>query len=219
MALTDLETQILEEVREDLTTAENWDGTLDLREAIADGIDEASMFGKYFVEKTLISLIADVAFYSVSLEGHYPLSIIGARLLEQDRELEATTLTGLSNNSDNWLISRGAPYKYVPLSNDTLIVWPCYDSDGGVIELDVICTPEHYSDDKDWVSIGEELEQALVSYGKYSLLMQTGGQEEVALKEYENYLRLIKATHRLSHHRRAVNRYRFLERGEERARI
>jgi len=211
---TDIETQILREVGEDLTTPFKWDGEGELREAIADGLDEACMVGEYFTQGLTLGMEANVAFYELSAVGFYPLYIKRAFLREQERELDSTSLVSIMTRDKQWQISRGAPREYVQLSPSLIMLYPCYSSDGGALELDVVGTQKHYDDDSEWLTLREELENALIHYGKYYLFMRSGGRVELALAEYQEYLRGVGAHQQLKHHKQALRQYRYQSRGE-----
>jgi len=212
--LTDLEQQILEEIHEDLTTAEVWDGDDELREALGDAIDECCFFTNLFTDKVMVPLKEDVMFYSLSATNSYPLFIRRAYLREQERELDCASLISIVRRDANFMLGRGAPREYVPLSPSVLMVYPCYSSDGGIIELDVVATPKHYSLASNFITTREELEDALVHYGKYYLLLRAGGMDTMAMGEYERYLKAIGAQQEFKHHNRALARYRYKQQGE-----
>lgn len=212
--LTDVETQVLYEVGENLTTAEVWDGDDELRDALADALDEAAMAGDYFVQKISIGLKEDVAIYSIAADGFYPFFVKRAYLREQTREIECETIRGLKNRDERFLLSQGAPWLYVPLDCETVLVSPYYGADGGVLELDCVGTLSPYATANEFVSIGESLEEALVSYGKYFLLMRAGSRIEEALQEFEQYLQTLSLHQEFKHHRRSLYHYRFKAYGE-----
>ena len=211
-SLTDLELQILNEVSENLTTADNWSGDDELREAIGDAIDEAAMVGEYYTQKILIPLKADVMFYSLTAQNFYPLWVKSVRLIEENRFLDTESLLLFGDNAKSWMISRGSPQSYVPYAPNILIVFPCYASDGGVIEVECVGTPAHYDNEAGYVTLREELEEALIHYGKYHLLSRSAQSERMALMEYQKYLKSIGAHLNFKHHNKALARYIYSER-------
>lgn len=212
--LTALEQVILEEIDEDLTTAEVWDGTGELREALSDAIDEACFFADLFEDRISIGLKADTMFYSLASVSSYPLFAKRAYLREQEREIDCSSLVSISKRDPYFMLARSAPREYVPLSPALIMVYPCYSSDGGVVELDVIACPKHYSEAANFLTLREELEQALVCYGKYYLMMRAGGMDKMALGEYEEYLKAIGALQEFKHHHRAMAQFRYKAMGE-----
>ena len=210
-SLTDLELQILNEVSENLTTAENWSGDDELREAIGDAIDEAAMVGEYYTQKMLIPLKANVMFYSLGAQNFYPLWIKSVRLVEENRFLDTESLLLFGDRAKSWMISRGSPQSYVPYSPKIIILFPCYASDGGVVEVEVVGTPAHYDNDSGYITLREELEEALIHYGKYHLLSRSAQGERMALMEYQKYLKSIGAHLNFKHHNKALARYIYSE--------
>lgn len=212
--LTALEEIILEEIDENLTTAEVWDGTGELREALSDAIDECCFFADLFEDRITVALKADTMFYSLASANSYPLFIRRGYLREQVREIDCSSLESIRLRDPNFMLPRTAPREYVPLSPSLIMVYPCYSSDGGALELDVIACPQHYSEAANFLSIREELEQALVHYGKYYLMLRAGGMDKMALSEYEEYLKAIGALQEFKHHQRAMARFRYQAMGE-----
>ena len=109
MALTDIETEVLRQVDEDLTATYNWSGEIGLREALGDALDEICFFGNYFEQDVMVPLKEDVAIYSFEPDNANPLYIKSARLWESDRELSCSSLIKMSERDAQWLISRGLP--------------------------------------------------------------------------------------------------------------
>jgi len=212
--LTDIETLVLEEIGENLTTAVVWDGSIELREALADGLDELGMLGKFFERSLVLALEANISFYSLSCENFYPLYIKRATLLDQSRELDCNSLAGLAKIDKKFLISRASPREFIPLSPKLIMVYPCYSDDGGAIKLDMVGVPSHYATATEYVGLQEELEQALIHYGKYHLMLRAGGMDEMAMQEYELFLKAARADQQYRHHRKALREYRLKEYAE-----
>ena len=209
--LTDLEKIILDELGEDSDSPEVWAGSTDLREAIADGIDELSMFEAFFVQTAMIPLVNNVAFYSVAVDAGYPLWAKRARLWNADRKLDPYSLGEIIAQDRQFLISRGTPIGYVMLSPELLLLYPCNSSTTDVVALDMVCTYSHYAIHNEYVSVRDELEQALVHYGKYHKLMQVKGTQGRALEEYQKFLELTKATIAAKEHSMLLKELRFGE--------
>lgn len=187
--LNAIETDILRGMDEDLTDAEVWSGDEDLREALGDALDELSIVGEYYDRTHAIPLRADVGIYYINVPNATPLIVKRATLLGNDRRLEADTLMGMKEKRGaNWMLSRGSPWIYTILGIDILVLFPAPSGDGGIVELDVICAPDHYAYSDGYLSIRGELEQALIHYGKYHLLMRSGGSESKAMKEFDAYI-------------------------------
>lgn len=207
--LTDIETEVLYEVVENFTTPENWSGDSELREALCDAIDEIAMVKDFFVVDHYISLKADTAFYSLSLNDYNPLFVRRATLVEQDRRLEPETIMSLFHMSPSWTINRGSPQIYCCPSSDIIVFWPCYATDGGIVKLDVVCTPDHYTAADGFLTIREELEDALIHYGKYHLLLRSGRKMWKALREYKKYLDYFAPVKAVEEHAKAMRKFRF----------
>jgi len=212
--LTDIETQVLEEIGENLTTAIVWDGSTELREALADGLDELGMLGKFFERSLVLALEADVSFYSLSCENFYPFYIKRATLLDQNRELDCDSLIRLAGQDKKFLISRASPRQFIPLSSELIMIYPCYAAVGGAVQLDMVGVPSHYATATEYVGLQEELEQALIHYGKYHLMLRAGGLDGMAMQEYEFFLKAAGADQQYAHHRKALREYRLKEFGE-----
>jgi len=212
--LTALEQLILEEIDENLTTAEVWDGTSELREALSDAIDECCFFTDLFEDRLSIPLQADMMFYSLACANSYPLFIKRVYLREQEREIDCSSLISIAKRDSQFMLPRSSPREYVPLSPTLIMIYPCYDTDGGVVELDLIATPKHYSTAANFITIRQELEEALVHYGKYYLLLRAGGMDKMALYEYGEYLKGIGTMQEFEHHKRATHEYRLRAIGE-----
>jgi len=212
-SLTSLEEQVLGEIHEDLTSPEVWDGDDELREALGDGIDECCFFTSLFTDRLIVPLKKNVMFYSLSAMSSYPLFIRRAYLREQERELECTSLVSIVKRDSHFMLGRSSPREYVPLSPSLIMVYPCYSTDGGSVELDVVATPKHYSLSTDFLTTREELEDALVHYGKYYLLLR-GGMTELALEEYGLFLKALGAQKQFAHHHREMARFRYKAQGE-----
>lgn len=185
--LLDIETEVLLQCGEDPADPAVFDGSDELRAGIADAIDELSMYGGFFQEKLQLKLQANVGFYSFSMPNHWPLYITRARLVEYNRDLDCETFVGLADQAPMWLISRGSPYKYVPFGPTTVVIWPCYAEDGGIVELDVVCVPKVYGSSDLYLSIGQKFELALIAYGRYVVLLK-GGDFEGAMAAFRDYL-------------------------------
>jgi len=207
MALTDIETEVLRQLDEDLENEYNWTGEVGLREAIADAIDELCLFGAFFEQRVMLPLKANVGVYEISLDTAYPLYIKRAKLWETDIRLQCESLIGMSQKNPQWLISRGSPFKYIPLSNSLVMFYPFNSSDGDSVELTVVCTPKHYESDRLFLTIREEMEDALICYGKYFLLLREKGMLREALNEYKSFLSLAGMTQELKHHSQGVRRF------------
>lgn len=183
----------------------------DLRSALGDAIDELSARFNLFKYDVAVPLVENVGIYSISLENAYPFYIKRAKLWESDRRLTPDTLMGLSQKDRQFLVSRGSPHRYVPLCSDKFLVWPVPNSSADIVRLEVVGCPAHYDDYQQYLPIREELEQALVHYGKYSILLMEGGGFIPAMEEYLEYLRLgqfndeFKHTQRLIHQARMRN--------------
>ena len=100
----------------------------------------------------------------------------------------------------------------MPYAPNILIVLPCYAHDGGVIEVECVGTPAHYDNDSGYITLREELEEALIHYGKYHLLSRSAQSERMALMEYQKYLKSIGAHLNFKHHNKALARYIYSER-------
>lgn len=216
MANTDIETIILELMDENLVTADNWDGEGELREALGDAIDELCFREGFFERKALLPLRANVAFYSFSLADAYPLWIKNVRLVGDDeRPITQTTLNRLKREDPRWLLSTGSPYQYIPFGHRMVTVYPHPASDGSTIELTLCCSPKKYKDETLFYSPKKDFEDALVAYGKYYLLMRSTGNDEGAMREYQNYLALAGDSHALAHHKQSTRTYYLKQRGQE----
>jgi len=188
-SLTEIEEQVLAEVGENLTTADNWDGTDLLRESLADALDEMSIHMGYFTKELVVPLKKNVSFYSLALTQGTPLWIERARFMDQQRELSCMGFVSIADRYGSlWLSATGTPHTYIPVSSTILGVFPKPASDGGAIKLRVTCTPGDYADALTYISPGEAFETALVSYGKYALLMTTYGNTTDANEAYAEYL-------------------------------
>jgi len=207
MALTDIEEEVLRQLDEDLSDEYNWTGEVGLREALGDAIDELCIFGNYFEEKVMIPLKGNTNLYEISLNNAFPLYIKSAKLWETDRPLECESLIGMAQKDSQWMISRGSPFKYIPLSSDLVMFYPCNASDGDSVQLRVVCTPEHYGSDREFLTIREETEDALISYGKYYLLLREKSMIREAMKEYGEFLKLAGMTQQLKHHTQGMRSY------------
>lgn len=207
--LTSIESEVLREVSD--TNEDNWTGDSELREALADALDEICMVSDFFIEELLIPLEDDVMFYPLALARAWPLWIKNAWYLPTDRKLDVESLNSLAKINPSWLLSRGSPRVYIPYSSETIIVWPCSSSDGGVVRVEVVCTPKHYDHDEEFLSIREEFEQTLIAYGKYHLLLRSGGPSELWVGTFQDYIEGGVGTMALAHHKQAMRKYMFKE--------
>lgn len=202
--LSDIETEVLLEIGEDTSDPAVFSGTDELRSGLADAIDELCMYGEFFMEKLQLRLLANTAFYSVALQNHWPLWIKKARLVEQNRDLECETLNGMEKYGSTWLLGRGSPYVYVPLGPGAVIVWPCYASNGGIVELDVVCAPKAYGADDLYLSLSQKFELALIAYGRYVLLLKSGD-FQAAMLAFNDYLSYGGLTQTFGEHQHAAS--------------
>lgn len=207
--LTDIETAVLYEVEENLTSSYNWDGDDELREAIADAIDEICFIQELHVEKVSVPLLEDTPFYTISIDGFTPLFIKSAYLPEQDRRLDCESLSSLGRQDQRFILESGSPRYYVPITNDLVGFFPYKAADGGIVRLTIVCVPDHYSYADGYVSIREEFEEALIRYGKYYLMMRSGRHFDRAIEEFTAYLEMASPISLLKHHKRAVQKHRY----------
>ena len=212
--LTDLESQILDELGEDSSAPEVWAGTTDLREALADALDEFAMVGPFFTSSVMIPLQADVAVYSISLDNAYPLYVRRARILEADRRLQPYGLYELVKRDAQFLISRGSPLGYTPLGPDVILFYPCNSSSTDTVQVDVVCAYAHYGYHREFLTIREEMEKGLIHYGKYYKLIQVKGNIDDAVEEFGEYLKCLGLVEEFKHHAQAVRKVRW-EHGEK----
>ncbi len=215
MGLIDLERDILESIAENLQDADNWQGTDELREALGDAIDEACFLGEYFTQRVLLPLKADVSFYEVSVPGGYPLYVKRAYLLDQERRLFPRSFQMLSRRDRKWLLSSGTPIYYTSLSPTLISFYPSTSTDGGAVELDLVCCPVHYTETEGIYELRRELEEALIHYGRYCLLMRMPNRLEEAIGEFAEYLKALKAHSEFRYYSRAVELYRLQGEGGE----
>lgn len=222
MAITDVEQQLLDEIDDsydanDSDVGDVWhDDTAmaEIRKAISDAIDEACMYGDFFSQRLVVPLIADTAFYSLSLNRFYPYYVTEVRFLDEDRRLECKTFSYLKQRDSKFLLSSGTPYIYVPIASDLIYIWPRPSSSAGVLEVYVVGTPQAYSSSQRFVTIREELEQALIAYGRYHLYMRARGRMEMALEAYAEYARLIGASGLFRHTQKQLRELRYRGYGE-----
>lgn len=212
MALADVESQIFYEIGEADTTygSSYWQeyDIDELRDALGDAIDEIAMSFGLFKYTVTVPLEENKGFYSLSLENAYPFYIKRARLWESDRRLSPDTLLGLAQKDSQFLISRGSPFRYVPLAYNLFLTWPIPAEDGDVIELEVMGTPSHYDVFNQYVALREEFEEALVHYGKYFILLHEGGGFADALQEYMEYLKILGLEPEFKNHQRLLQQVR-----------
>jgi NTP pyrophosphatase (non-canonical NTP hydrolase) len=211
--LADIEEQVLEELGEDTGSLEVWTGSPDLREAIADAVDEVSMTAPYFQTDFIVKLEANIAFYELSLEDGYPLYVRSARIMDRDTRLVAYTMGQLILEDRQFLLSRGTPRGYASLAPDIVMVAPCNSTTTDVLKLSLVYAPRHYGQHNEFVTIREELEKGLIHYGKYHKLLQVKGSFREAMSEYEEYLRTFGLTSQMKEHAQALRRLRFSEGG------
>lgn len=206
--LTDLESQILDELGE-ASTPEVWTGETDLREALYDALDECAMIGPFFTTSIMIPLRDDRAFYAMEADGAFPLYVRRAKLWETDRRLKPISLIKLRAKDERFLLSRGSPIRYCPLASDLILFYPAPAADGDSVKVDVVCTYAHSTHHREFVTIREELEAALIHYGKYHKLFQVKGNMQDALEEYQEYLRALGMFKELKSHAHALRVVRF----------
>jgi len=217
MSITDVEQQILDEIDDaydatDSNVGDVWhDDTAiaEVRKAISDGIDEACMHGEFFVQNLVVPLVEDCAFYSISPNRFYPYYLTRLRFVDEDRDLECVTFRWLYQRDSMFMLSSGTPFHYVPISTDLFYIWPRPSSSAGVLNATVVGTPQAYTDDARYLTVREELEQALVAYGRYHLFMRAGGRFKMALEAYAEYAQLIGATQLFKHVQKQLRELRY----------
>lgn len=207
--LTDIESEILRQVSD--TDEDNWEGDSELREALADALDEIAISREFFVEELFIALVDDVMFYEIGLEDAWPLWVKNVWYMDTNRKLDPETLRGLGEMYPSWMISRGSPRIYVPYSPESIIVWPCKSEDGGTIRLEVICTPKHYASSTEFLTIREEFENALIAYGRYHLLSRSGAPLGMWNEAFQEYLQGGMGLGAFDYHRKAMRKYMLKE--------
>lgn len=217
MSITDVEQQILDEIDDSYSSTDSNVGDVwhddtaiaEVRKAISDAIDEASMYGEFFTHKLAIPLVEDCAFYSISPNKLYPYYLTRLRYVDEDRDLECVTFRWLYQRDSMFILSTGTPFHYVPVAPDLVYIWPRPSSSAGVLTATVVGTPAAYTDDARFLTIREELEQALVAYGRYHLFMRAGGRFEMALEAYAEYARLIGAADLFKHTQKQLRSLRY----------
>lgn len=209
--LSELESQILEELGEDIDDPQVWAGTVDLREGLADALDEMSMVMGCFKTKLVIKLEADIGFYEIALGDGYPLWVTEARLYENDNRLLARTVGQLSAEDERFLMSRGTPRAYASITPDVVLFAPCPSVDTDVVVLSVVYAPYHYGTHNEYINPRVELEKGLVHYGKYFKLLGVKGSFETAMYEYEEYLKTLNLLTEVKSHSQGLRKLRFAD--------
>lgn len=186
--LTDIETEVLRQIGEDLSVPDNWDGTDEVRTAIADALQELCAINLFFVRKVSLPLQAGVSLYSFAISGYLPILIQRAVLIEEDRKLDCVSLKDLENVDPTWLRTTGSPRMFCPFNHDQVLIYPLYAADGGLVEMDVLCAPDIYTAAEMFQSISHEYENALIHYAKYWLLLRIPGGFQKAMYEFQQYI-------------------------------
>lgn len=107
---------------------------------------------------------------------HYTIHSVGPRiqapyriwLEDQQRRLEATSLTTLDAEHEEWLLSTGEPWKWAPVGWDQFIIWPIPVAGGHRLQVDCYCwhdplvsgsdSPEFYEADHESIVLWGQME-------------------------------------------------------------
>ena len=194
MASINLTEQIvLEMIDEDLVTADNWDGTDEVRSWVADGIDELCAFGKFHRRLLHIPLRGGAPIYLFSPTKDVVISVRSMWLKSQDRMLNCIDFGKIIRTDPRWLRTRGSPYEYFILDFTKFGVYPCYSTDQDIVEADVIMFPEPYIGDEGPIEVRSEYMGALTSYCRSMLYLRLPGRNDDAMKMYREFLGLAGA--------------------------
>lgn len=181
---------ILEMIDEDLVTADNWDGTDEVRSWVADGIDELCAFGKFYRRLITVPLRGGAPIYQFSPTRDVVISVRTMWLRNQGRMLECIDFSKLIRRDPRWLRTRGSPWEYFVLDFTKFGVYPCYADDQDIVEVDAIMFPEPYVGDEGPVEVRSDYMDALTSYCKSMLYMRLPGRVDDAMKQYKEFLGL-----------------------------
>jgi hypothetical protein len=190
--ITTIETVILEMIDEDLTTPDNWDGTDEVREWVADGLDELCAIGKFYRRKLEIGLEGGVSVYSFSPTREVVVDVKSMWLRNKQRPLEQTSLRRLARQDPRWLSTSGPPFEYFIMDFEQFGIYPRYDDDEDSVEIDVVMIPEPYVGSTGMIGAHSDYEEGLVSYAKHMLYVRLG-RVESAMAEYQEFLTLAGA--------------------------
>jgi len=187
-SINTIEQIILEMIQEDLTTADNWDGTSEVRDWIADGIDELSILGRFYRRRLYVPLRGDTIIYLFSPTKEVVVQVKGIWLQNKDRRLEQTDFVKLTRNDPKWLATRGSPWQYFILDFTKFGVYPCYSEDEDVVEIDAIMVAEPYTTHRDLLEVHAGYEDSLIHYCKSMLYLRIPGRLPDAVGEYQKFL-------------------------------
>lgn len=185
--ITTIETIILEMIDEDLTTPDNWDGTSEVREWVADGLDELCSFGKFYRRTLTIGLEASTYIYDFSPTRELVIEVKSMWLRNQQRPLVQTSIESLARKNPYWLQTTGAPWEYFILDFEQFGVHPVYSTSEDSVEIDAIMIPELYVGSTGIVGTHMAYEESLIHYAKHMLYLRLGRIQD-SVKEYQLFL-------------------------------
>lgn len=195
-SINTIEQVILEMIQEDLATADNWDGTDEVRDWIADGIDELCSLGRFYRRRLYVPLRADASVYQFSPTRDVVIQVKGMWLQNQDRRLDQTDFVKLTREDPRWLLTRGSPWQYIILDFTKFLVYPCYSSAQDVVEVDAVLLPEPYTTARDLIEVHDGYEDGLVHYCRSMLYLRIPGRLQDAVGEYQRFLEYAGASKR-----------------------
>lgn len=179
---------ILEGLREDTSTPDNWNTTL-VESLILDAIHELSIFSPLATETSGIALLPGVHVYLMAPPGYHVLGIRRVFFRDYKRSLDQTTLAALTRKDPQWLLTMGSPREFVILDFKKILFYPITADESGFLELDISVVPDTYDDTYGAVRTPREFEHRITAYVRAMLLAQLPGRIEEAIEEYQVFLK------------------------------
>ncbi len=194
MAISSLETHILELIGENTTTPDVFtdtdSGMLQIRDSVNDAVEEISLLKGSHKAIYHLPLVADQAFYRLRMgRGEFGW-VTDAWLVNEKRRLVQTDITRLGMEDPRWMERSGRPTHYFHVGQDVVGIHQKPSGTSDVLELTVAVIPERYTSGTDRVKIRDDFKWAVVHYA-VSEYWASRGDAVSALDHFQKYLTAI----------------------------
>lgn len=186
-----LEQRVLELIGEDVDSpdvfTDNDEGIAQIRESIADAIQEILMLTGGNKRQYFLPLREDTAFYRLRLQNGDIGWITDVWSINQKQRLEQTDLTRVSSYDPRWMITNATPEAYMPIGQDVIGFYPKPSASADVMEITLVEIPHVYQSDRDRIKLRESFQYATVNYAVADFWASRGDAME-AQKHYQMYM-------------------------------
>jgi hypothetical protein len=186
-----LEQRVLELIGEDVDSpdvfTDDSEGMAQIRESIADAIQEILMITGGNKRQYFLPLREGQAFYRLRLENGDIGWVTDVWSVVRQTRLEQTDLTRVSSYDPRWMITSAPPEAYLPIGQDIIGFYPKPSGSSDVMEITLVEIPHVYETDRDRLKLREAFKYATVNYAVADFWASRGDAAE-AQKHLQMYM-------------------------------